>query len=323
MLTVAERLALHQGASKRGCGGPGCRVFVDAHAQAEHARAKTSAVLTSGIRIGSRMTAVAEGLLERFRAGLRTGQRVEGRHRNEIILHTRGMSAWHMTIEADLGRIERERPGAFTAFSARRPLLREFWQPEPGAAAAFIRDLDRARDHANNLLQAEREGAGLPCPIEKRKKNRGADGRMSGKRQFTLWREDANVGPLSRIRWRKNEHRFGQIELARYRLHVVRIETLGVQNDSERIAGQAIGRKNIERCEAAGHDVRSPQRGSDRSAIRTHPAPPPSGSLASLPQRCVSTNRKSTPRLRPEPFAPIPIGRSERRTTPRWHRLRR
>ena len=75
--------------------------------------------------------------------------------------------------------------------------------------------------------------------------------------------------------------------------------------------------------EAAGHEVRSPQRGSDRSAIRTRPAPPPSGSLASLPQRCVSTNRKPTPRLRPELFAPIPIGRNERRTTPRWHRLRR
>ena len=88
---------------------------------------------------------------------------------------------------------------------------------------------------------------GFPCLIEKRQKNRRSDRRMAGEGQFAPGREDADIGPLSRIRRRKDEHRLGQIELARDRLHAVRIEPLGVQHDGERIAGEAIGRENIER----------------------------------------------------------------------------
>ena len=192
------------------------------------------------------MVAIAKCLKKRIAVGLRASQGVERRHRDKIEGDARGMPAWEMTLEPDLCGIEPECPGAFGGFPPGAPGLGEFRQLKPRAAVSLIDNFNRARNDADLLLEAESRRPWLPVLIENGEKNGRADSRMTGERQFSLDREDANIGALPRVlRW-QNEHCLGQIEFARDRLHGLGIEALGIQHDRQRISRQRVGRENIQ-----------------------------------------------------------------------------
>src|SRR5438876_2765365 len=58
---------------------------------------------------------------------------------------------------------------------------------------------------------------------------------------------------MSRIGWREDEYRFGMVELARNRLHRIRLEALGLAHHRERIAGEAAVGEHVERGERPVH----------------------------------------------------------------------
>jgi hypothetical protein len=65
--------------------------------------------------------------------------------------------------------------------------------------------------------------------------------------------EDPIARAVGRIGRRQYEHRFGQVEFARDRLHGGAVEAFGVMHHRQRVAGEAARREDIERVEATLH----------------------------------------------------------------------
>src|SRR5205085_2303957 len=80
-----------------------------------------------------------------------------------------------------------------------------------------------------------------------------ADGRMTRERQLPAGREDAQARPVVSILRREDEHRLGEVELARDRLHGGGVEPFRIEHDGERVAGERPAREDVEGREAAGH----------------------------------------------------------------------
>ena len=76
-------------------------------------------------------------------------------------------------------------------------------------------------------------------------RDRSADRRVAGKRQFVARREDANSGAVRLVFRRQHEHRFRQVELPRDGLHGGRVEPVGIEDDGQRIAGQDLVGEDI------------------------------------------------------------------------------
>jgi len=66
----------------------------------------------------------------------------------------------------------------------------------------------------------------------------GADGGMSGKRQFDGGRKNAQARGVDGVARLKDEDAFGQVEFARDRLHARGVESVGAEHDRQRIARQ-------------------------------------------------------------------------------------
>ena len=63
----------------------------------------------------------------------------------------------------------------------------------------------------------------------------------------------ATAPAMSRIGWREDEYRFGMVELARNRLHRIRLEALGLAHHRERITGKAAVGEHVERGKRPVH----------------------------------------------------------------------
>ena len=86
----------------------------------------------------------------------------------------------------------------------------------------------------------------------------GADGGMTGKRQFAPSGEDAHAGDGIRSRWRENKRGFGQIHLHGDGLHLRIGEAVGGQKDGQLIAAE----------DAIGEDVDLDERVAARHALQ-------------------------------------------------------
>jgi hypothetical protein len=84
-------------------------------------------------------------------------------------------------------------------------------------------------------------------------RNRRADRRVAGKRQLAAGRENAQAVVGHRVAARQDEHGLRQVELARNRLHLRRVEAIGVKHHGQRIAGQTLGGENIIDRKSARH----------------------------------------------------------------------
>src|SRR4051812_39542156 len=88
MLAIAEGLELHEGAHKGRDGRASRRILAHAEAWREHAGVEM--VLRpdrlARVDIGARVTAVAENLGESLAVRLRSGDRLEGADRHEIVV---------------------------------------------------------------------------------------------------------------------------------------------------------------------------------------------------------------------------------------------
>jgi hypothetical protein len=73
---------------------------------------------------------------------------------------------------------------------------------------------------------------------------------MARKRHLGAWCEDANLGRMGRILWRKNERRFGKIEFGGNRLHLLRRQPASIGQDGEGIAAEAPIGEDID-----GHEI--------------------------------------------------------------------
>jgi hypothetical protein len=74
------------------------------------------------------------------------------------------------------------------------------------------------------LLEAERHRPGRAAPVLEREQHRRADGRMPGEGQLATGREDPQPRSVAVVLGRQHEHRFGEVELFRDRLHAFRVE---------------------------------------------------------------------------------------------------
>ena len=77
---------------------------------------------------------------------------------------------------------------------------------------------------------------------------------MPGERKLASWREDAQLGAMRCVFRRLHEHGFGQVELARDRLHRRTIQAIRFEHHRERVPGQARTGEYVERDEAAAHE---------------------------------------------------------------------
>ena len=90
--------------------------------------------------------------------------------------------------------------------------------------------------------------------IEMGQQHRGPDRRMAGERQFARRREDAQAARgASGSSGGKHEHRFGQIELARDRLHGGGVEPAGSSTTASGLPAKRLRGEDVEREEAAAH----------------------------------------------------------------------
>src|SRR5512139_354613 len=76
---------------------------------------------------------------------------------------------------------------------------------------------------------------------------------MTGEGQFPTRGKDANARAVRSLAGGKDEHRLGVIELVRDGLHAGSIETVGIEHDRERIAGEAAISEHVERDETPAH----------------------------------------------------------------------
>jgi hypothetical protein len=86
-----------------------------------------------------------------------------------------------VAAEADIGRLEPERPGSLGDIA---PLAGDLGEPRQAKARPAVigpLDLDRAGNDADALLEAEGERARFALAVQKGEQNRGADRRVAGK----------------------------------------------------------------------------------------------------------------------------------------------
>ena len=101
----------------------------------------------------------------------------------------------------------------------------------------------------------------IPNEIERRittmgalgKRNCRADGRMTGKRQLSARREDADPGAIGGIGRLLDEDGLRQIGFAGDRLHRLVAQVLAVEDDGQRIAGELAVGEHIVDAVAARH----------------------------------------------------------------------
>src|SRR4051795_13256796 len=75
-------------------------------------------------------------------------------------------------------------------------------------------------DQTGLFLEHQWFADGSAASVAERCQDEGrADVGMAGKRHLGAWREDANLGRMGRILWRKNERRLGKIEFGGNGLH--------------------------------------------------------------------------------------------------------
>jgi hypothetical protein len=133
----------------------------------------------------------------------------------------------------------------------RADVLRQARQIEHRAAA--IRSVRRHPARHEPDVEFEHEIARICSAIEPPEQHRRSDRRVPCKRQFRHRRKDADFRAIGLVGRGRYKHGFGQIELARDRLHRGGVEPFRLQHDRERIAGEARAGEHVERDEAAAH----------------------------------------------------------------------
>ena len=74
----------------------------------------------------------------------------------------------------------------------------------------------------------------------------GADGRVPGERHLGRRRENAHARGVRGVLRLQHEHRLGQVELARDRLHARAVEPVGVEHHRQRVAAEALVGEHVE-----------------------------------------------------------------------------
>jgi hypothetical protein len=91
---------------------------------------------------------------------------------------------------------------------------------------------------------------------------------MAGERQFAARGEDPNLRRVRDVGGRQHEGGLRQIELGRDRLHLPGRQSLGVQDDGQRIADELRAGEHVDGLKLQAHLARPPadRRFPDRSA---------------------------------------------------------
>ena len=148
----------------------------------------------------------------------------------------------------------------------RPDLGRQLRDGETGTASCIHARLERAVYWADRLLQHDL--AARAAAVAQAEQNRCSHGGMTGERQFPTRGKDANARAVRSLAGGKDEHRLGVIELVRDGLHAGSIETVGIEHDRERIAGEAAISEHVKRDETPAH--RPSHRPSPRRPAASH-----------------------------------------------------
>ncbi len=141
---------------------------------------------------------------------------------------------------ANLLGVEAERGGDGDLAGGLADLLGQDRQGEAGVAGFLVDPLDDADDDADLFLETHGGRAVLQA-----QHNSGADGGMAGEGQLHPGREDAHGGRMALGLRLLDEHGLREIELGGNGLHLVVEQAVGLEDDRERIALEALGRKDV------------------------------------------------------------------------------
>ena len=107
------------------------------------------------------------------------------------------------------------------------------------------------------------------------------------------------LGAMRLVGRRQHKHRLRKIEFARDRLHRGGVKPVGVENDRERIAGEALRREDIERDKTPAHAAPQPAS--------------PSGSASNIWLGLTNSSCASTSRISREPASAVRCKHAEHR----------
>jgi len=160
-----------------------------------------------------------------------------------------------MILETDFARNEGERRSQHVLVRRLARLLRQLRQVEHRVAQPVGTEAHAAADRTHRLLEHQHHFAIAEAgrrPLQP-KQHRGADRRMAGKGKLPRRREDADRGAVHRPRGRHHEHRLGQVELPRDRLHPRLVEAVAIEDHGERVAGEGPVGEHVQDGVAPGH----------------------------------------------------------------------
>jgi hypothetical protein len=195
--------------------------------------------------------AVAEGGVEPGRVGSAAGNGGKAGDRHEGARVAGGPARRPELAEADVRRREPERGGDRRGVRRRSHLGRSLRNREAGAAMPVRHRLERAAHRPDLLFQHDLAAGG--GAVAQPEQHRGPHRRVACERQLARRGEDANAGAVGRVLGREHEHRLRMVELARDRLHRRRLQSIAVEHDGERIAGEAPVGEHVERHELPAH----------------------------------------------------------------------
>ena len=182
-------------------------------------------------------------------------QRLKASQRRKEVFDARFSANRRMGAKADVFWREAETLGDF--FDWRRRLA-DPWQARQSEiggerlAAPMARDADDLAnplfDHQTQILRGEHLGR-----AQMGEQGGCADGRMASEGQFARRREYSQRRGVHGIARGQNEHRFGEVEFARDRLHALVVEPFALKDDGERIAGESGLGEDVEHPIGAAH----------------------------------------------------------------------
>ncbi len=254
MLAVREAAGTRQHAGERRRRRAGGRVLGDAHGRRKHAGVEIVARfgrLPAEHEQGA-MRRRGERAVENGAVGRGAADRLQALDRHEGEAVAGRPAARREIAEADVAGRDAQRLRQSRRPAAARPPPPAATADRTSPAPPVARRRHPARHRPDGLFQ--HHGARFTAAVEAAEQHRGAHGRMAGKRQFALGREDAQARAMRGILRRQHEHRLRQIELARDRLHRRGVEAIALQHDGKRIAGKAPVGEDVEGDKAAFHD---------------------------------------------------------------------
>jgi len=153
-----------------------------------------------------------------------------------------------VVLEGHFAGDEADGGGKFVLFAERLWVARNFGRVEFGKGGRASPQPDADADRTDFLFERD-DGVALAIDhrhAQFRQQRRGAEGRMTGKRNFADRREDPHLGGVARARRRHHEHGLRQIEFPGDGLHFRNGEPVRVEHDRQWIAAKGALGEDVE-----------------------------------------------------------------------------